>query len=215
MLNDREIKKALECCQDKNGYTCDDCPYQEIKHFDKEKGFEIMPNGMTYDTLSCDMWLQKDTLDYINRLEAEKEALINGQETLQKYLAEQKAENEGLQTLVNDMGDYFPACINCEGKTPLGERTDKCVYLIDNTNFCTKRGISNIIAIQKENRLLKENLETAKAEAYKEFAERIHCHCQSIINQEWNKKVAPVSWADAYEQFDDETDNLLNELVGE
>ena len=54
-----------------------------------------------------------------------------------------------------------------------------------------------------------------KAEAYKEFAERIHCHCQSIINQEWNKKVAPVSWADAYEQFDNETDDLLNELVGE
>lgn len=53
------------------------------------------------------------------------------------------------------------------------------------------------------------------AEAYKEFAERIHCHCQSIINQEWNKKVAPVSWADAYEQFDNETDNLLKELVGD
>ena len=33
----------------------------------------------------------------INRLQAEKEALINGQETLQKYLAEQKAENERLK----------------------------------------------------------------------------------------------------------------------
>ena len=72
-MTDNEIIKGLECCQDKNGYTCDDCPYQEIKHFDKEKGFEIMPNGMTYDTLSCDMWLQEDTLDLINRLQAENE----------------------------------------------------------------------------------------------------------------------------------------------
>ena len=54
-----------------------------------------------------------------------------------------------------------------------------------------------------------------KAEAYKEFAERVHCHCESIINQEWNKMVAPVSWADAYEQFDNEVDNLLEELKGE
>lgn len=37
-MTDKEIKKALECCQDLNDYTCDDCPYQEIKHFDKEKG---------------------------------------------------------------------------------------------------------------------------------------------------------------------------------
>lgn len=33
----------------------------------------------------------------INRLQAEKEALINGQETLQKYIAEQQAENEKWQ----------------------------------------------------------------------------------------------------------------------
>ena len=58
-------------------------------------------------------------------------------------------------------------------------------------------------------------IKQAKSEAVKEFAERLHCHCQSIINHEWNKKVAPVSWADAYEQFDDELDNLLKEMVGE
>ena len=60
-----------------------------------------------------------------------------------------------------------------------------------------------------------EQIERAKTEAYEEFAERVHCHCQNIINQEWNKKISPVSWADAYQQFDDEVDNLLKEMVGE
>ena len=59
------------------------------------------------------------------------------------------------------------------------------------------------------------DIKTIKTEAYKEFAELVHCHCESIINQEWNKNVSPVSWADAYKEFDNEVDNLLNELVGD
>lgn len=58
-------------------------------------------------------------------------------------------------------------------------------------------------------------LKVAKAEAVKEFAERLHCHCQSIINEEWNKKVYPTSWADAYEEFDDVVDNLVKEMAGD
>ena len=75
-----------------------------------------------------------DIIDLINRLQAEKEEL---------------------QELVNEMSDYFPACIGCEGKTEDGVRTDKCVFLIDKTNYCVKRGISNIVAIRKENAELK------------------------------------------------------------
>ena len=41
--------------------------------------------------------LIKDALDLINRLQADKEALINGQETLQKHIADQKAEIERLE----------------------------------------------------------------------------------------------------------------------
>ena len=75
--------------------------------------------------------------------------------------------------------------------------------------------------LQAEIERLRYNLEAVlderadHSEAYKEFAERLHCHCQSIINEEWNKKVYPTSWADAYEEFDDVVDNLLNELVGD
>ena len=74
----------------------------------------------------------------------------------------QKEEIEKLQELVNEMGDFFPACINCEGKTTLGERTDKCVYLIDNTNYCTQRGIKNICQIINENNQLKAEIEMLK-----------------------------------------------------
>ena len=54
-----------------------------------------------------------------------------------------------------------------------------------------------------------------RAEAIKEFAERLHCHCQGLINEEWNKKVFPTSWADAYEEFDEDVDNLMQEMVGD
>ena len=41
--------------------------------------------------------LAKETFDMLNRQKAEKEALVNGQETLQKYIAEYKAEVERLK----------------------------------------------------------------------------------------------------------------------
>lgn len=44
-----------------------------------------------------DISLIKNTLDLINHLQAEKEALIAGQETLQKSLAEKNAEIEELK----------------------------------------------------------------------------------------------------------------------
>jgi FtsZ-binding cell division protein ZapB len=43
----------------------------------------------------------KVALDLINRLQAEKEGLINGQETLQKYITTLQAENERLNKEVD------------------------------------------------------------------------------------------------------------------
>lgn len=54
-----------------------------------------------------------------------------------------------------------------------------------------------------------------KIEAYKEFAELLHCQCESIINQPHNENVRLISWKVAYEEFDDKVDNLLKELVGD
>lgn len=85
----------------------------------------------------------------------------------------QKAEIERLKELVDTMGDYFPACIGCEGKTEFGERTDKCIYLIDTTNYCSQRGISNIMAIVNENRSLKAEIERLER-ANKDLAKEIY-----------------------------------------
>lgn len=54
-----------------------------------------------------------------------------------------------------------------------------------------------------------------KAEAYKEFAEKLQAFCKKIIAQKWNEKAAPISWSYAYADFIDDIDNLLKEMVGE
>ena len=91
-----------------------------------------------------------------------------------------------------------------EAKELINSQATEIERLKDEYEECSKRNVDLMGALMNY-----------KAEAYKEFAERVHCHCESIINQEWNKKVAPVSWADAYEQFDNDVDNLLKELVGD
>lgn len=72
-MTDNEIIKALECCSKEPMLNCRNCPYE----------------------VSCNMGrsdMQKDTLALINRQKAEIDALIEGQETLQKYIATVKAE---------------------------------------------------------------------------------------------------------------------------
>lgn len=51
-----------------------------------------------------------------------------------------------------------------------------------------------------------------KAEAYKEFAEKLQSLCKEIIANKWNEKVAPVSWSYAYDNFIDDINNLLKEM---
>ena len=47
--------------------------------------------------------------------------------------------------------------------------------------------------------------------AVREFAEKLKEYCNEIANQEWNKRTLPVSWADAYKDFIDDIDRLLEE----
>ena len=87
-MTDNEIIKALDVCsKSTNGcshskYTCEDCYL----------------NGQPM----CYSVLLQDALDLINRLQADKEALIAGQETLQKALAEKIAEVERLTNLCQE-----------------------------------------------------------------------------------------------------------------
>ncbi len=75
-MTDNEIIKALECCASScSSEACKNCPFDE--------------KGVCTETENA---LAIYALDLINRRKAEKEALINGQETLQKYIAEQNSE---------------------------------------------------------------------------------------------------------------------------
>lgn len=83
VLTDAEIKKALEYCIWNDG--CEQCPISEKCFFFYNKPYAETPE------------ILRLSLDLINRLEADKEALIAGQETLQKSLAEKNAEIEKLK----------------------------------------------------------------------------------------------------------------------
>ena len=98
-MTDAEIIKALECCSNCGLFKCRQCP----KNNEDEK---------------CMYRLSKDALDLINRQKTEidilirkkealqdevcrlqemNEALIAGQETLQRYIAEQNEEIDRLK----------------------------------------------------------------------------------------------------------------------
>lgn len=59
------------------------------------------------------------------------------------------------------------------------------------------------------------DISTAKAEAIKEFGEKLKKHCMGLSGIEWNKKATPLSWAYAYENFCDDIDNIVKEMTGD
>ena len=73
VLSDEDIVKALRNLK-YGGHSCKTCKYDAVKREDR--------CGLK----GC--YIAKNALDLINRLKADKEALIKGQETLQKHLAE-------------------------------------------------------------------------------------------------------------------------------
>lgn len=87
-LTDNDIIKAFELCQSSSGMRpCYLCP--------------VIDSGECVfgETYMSDFIIKK-MLDLCRRLQDEKTALINGQETLQKHIAEQKAEIESLEKSV-------------------------------------------------------------------------------------------------------------------
>jgi len=74
-----------------------------------------------------------------------------------------REDYQKLLEFADDMASFFPACLDCDGKTPMGERTDKCVYTkLSQTDeeavYCIKRGIRNIHNILEENSLLRTTM---------------------------------------------------------
>ena len=92
-MSDKKIIKALECCVSMDG-NCrqKNCP-------------AIKECGKNF------MFVEEQALSLINRQKAEKEALIAGQKTLQKYIAEQKAEIERLEAEIDKQYEQAKADI--------------------------------------------------------------------------------------------------------
>ena len=76
-MNENDVIKAIECCIQEDPNICDVCPF-----YDKEKGCK----DTGFDMLAYAIDLIKKKNAEIENLKADKEALINGQITLQKNL---------------------------------------------------------------------------------------------------------------------------------
>ena len=48
--------------------------------------------------------------------------------------------------------------------------------------------------------------------AIDDFAEKLNAKCDGIIKVKWNSTVAPISWAEAYEDFKDDIDEIAEQL---
>ena len=48
--------------------------------------------------------------------------------------------------------------------------------------------------------------------AIDDFAEKLNAKCDGMIKDKWNSNVAPISWAEAYADFNDDIDEIAEQL---
>lgn len=216
---DSEIVKALECCVSEQ-YTCRDCPYQEIKHYSDDEGFEIMPNGKRYDDWSCERWLNVDLLDLINRLQANVENYKQIAENQQKIILDKAFENKKLKAEIERLTKSVTTLTKSISElTDEVERQKKA----KDESFLFAANI-----IEAEKTVIAET----KAEAYKECIEKVKEEIKQALEsnykarnerekKEINLYLDDLFWnycsgkIDCLRGLDDFLGNLLKELVGE
>ena len=149
-LTDEDVVKALMNLK-YGGHSCKTCKYDAVKREDR--------CGLK----GC--YIAKNALDLINRLKADKEALINGQESLMKHLERKKEiiteldkEVERLKNILKN-GCELSRCIN-KGwiKSEAVKEFAETVYRF----FCQTSNWNNLkdaILFNGECDWLKENLE--------------------------------------------------------
>ena len=159
-VTDEEIMKALECCVS-DECTCNECPYEYSKHIVKDE-FEIMPNGKTYDTWSCDEWLKRDLFDLINRLQAENTKLeyilLGVMHCVDKWLEGDELNQDEVNRAIT-MREKVLQII--EGKQL---EVEKLMNECGNQGILWKQHFESIFESAKE---------VIKIEATKEFADRL------------------------------------------
>ena len=207
-MTDKEIKKALECCKrDFSMRNCLDCPYN------KEK------------SANCMSFMIEDALDLINRQQAGIEELKA------KRLEDDKLLNDRVQDSVNSVSNandkYVKALERVFNDKVAELRTaNKVIDRIEAENISLRAEIERLEneVIAKENEyndmldqrnsveynleLLKQEKSVVRAEAIKEFAERLKDELSNL----------PRIHLDNYDYYVlgfDFIDNLVKEMVGE
>lgn len=145
---------------------------------------EYQPTKYRKGTIGCSMQLKEDALDLITRQKAEIESLTKKYEMA---VAEREANVKGFTTEI--------------------ERLSKVRCHFPNDNYC------KVVEVNEENEILKEenkqlifDLKTAKAEAIKEFDERLKEDCLSYPLEKDDKTM--LVDVDSY-------NNLAKEMVGD
>lgn len=170
-LTDNEIIKALECCVSEKD-TCQNCPFQELKHYDYENEmFEIMPNGKQYDDWSCERWLNVAVLDLITRQQAIVEKSEKVEYFADKTIATLQAENKDLAETIHNL------TIEKDALFDKAEELKAEVERLEKESNDKERAYTDEYCLRKEwqrrCRELLEEKQNAKSEAVKEFAENI------------------------------------------
>lgn len=169
-MNDNEIIKALECCEDKQ---CNDCPYKFVTDC-KER------------ILNC-------VFSIFNRQQAEKEALIAGQETMSKYIEEQQAEietqSQNFKMLVSDHRCLQQSFDNLKGlyqaeKEKVESAKSKSIYFA-----------KELQKARAEIERLQELLNGWKTEAYKVADEKDKLYCEAFERVKTIKAEVPKEFA--------------------
>lgn len=158
-LTDEEIVKALECCTT-NGASCKDCPaFVKVDRSNCKKYF-------------C------GALDLINRLQEEKQNLEIELQAMRNAANGFKAENENLKLDIATLEakNFAKDKLLEKAEIKLEEAEDTIQYANkelkkveaenERLKYCNESNISSIATLH-------EQLKTAKAEAYKEFAKKL------------------------------------------
>lgn len=113
----------------------------------------ILHSKIAEEVTESEIMALVEVVDLINRQKTEKEALINGQETLQKHIAEKNAEIERLRMQQSELiADYKQIAINAMKK--FAERLE--VYKQRGTVHGVVKYITDIITIHDVGNLLEE-----------------------------------------------------------
>lgn len=140
-MTDEQIIKALECCTLKE--SCIGCPFVDSIPKKYRGGY------------ACAEEMRKSALDLINRLQDEREALISGQETLQKYIAEKNAEIKRLEFDNVHWNDWE---VKCRAIKEFAERLKEKAEKHDCTYYLSQYSIT-AVATEHIDNLVKEMTE--------------------------------------------------------